>query len=131
MMKKSFKHPKEIFYSQIEKLSGRSQTVLIALSVVLFVVIVTLGFLNQNMGDRTVTNCTVSSPQSVENHWSKLPIETSCGYVYIYGHTKNSYGARPYAAIEMRNALASGKPLTIKATGITGMLMAYEITPSE
>ena len=110
-------------------LSERSENVLVALGALLFLAVLLFGFLNQNLGDRTLTNCTASSPQSEIHDWARFPIETSCGPVYIYGHMKNSFGAHPYAATEMRKALASGKPLTIRATGITGILMAYEITP--
>lgn len=130
-MKKSSKRSANVFDRLFEKLPERSKNVLLVLSAILVCVIPLLGFANNTLGDRTLTNCTASSPQSEINDWARLPIDTSCGPVYIYGHFKNSFGARPYAATEMRKALASGKPLTIKATGVTGILMAYDITPAE
>jgi hypothetical protein len=108
-----------------------SPTVLSALFLISSGVFALSGLANETLGDRTMTNCTVSSPNSALHGWTDLPIKTSCGDVYISRHLKNSFGANPYAVTEMRNALASGKPVTIRATGITGLLMAYEITPTE
>jgi hypothetical protein len=130
-MGKLSKRATDFAFMLFEKLSERSKNILIVLSVILFCAIPLFKFADNTLGDRTMANCTASSPQSAIHGWARLPIETSCGPVYIYGHLKNSFGAHPYAALEMRKALASGKPVTIKATGITGMLMAYEITPTE
>lgn len=78
-----------------------------------------------------MTNCTVSSPSSI-NVWTKVPIKTSCGYVYIDRHQNSHNGSvPPFAVAKMTKAIQSGKPVTIRATGITGMLFAYEITPTE
>lgn len=92
--------------------------------------IATLALVSHSVGDKTMTNCEVSFASNLFNTSAPSSVHTSCGYVYVNNHLKNGL-VNPASVIAMNEAVHSGKPLTIKATGFAGVSLAYEITPSE
>jgi hypothetical protein len=97
---------------------------------VVFSIVASVGIANQNMDDRTMEHCKVSFASNPFDNPAPSSVQTSCGYVYINAHQKNGFG-NPDAITRMNAAIHSGKPLTIKATGIAGLALAYEITPEQ
>lgn len=92
--------------------------------------IVTLTLVSHSVGDKTMTDCKVSFASNPFNNTAPSSVHTSCGYVYVNSHLKNGL-VNPAAITAMNEAVHSGKPLTIKATGFAGVNIAYEIIPSK
>lgn len=86
------------------------------------------GIVNQNVDDRTMKNCIVNFTSNPFANSAPASVQTSCGYVYVNSHMKNG-AINPGAITKMNEALTSGKPVDIKATGF--IAAAYEITISE
>ena len=95
---------------------------------VMVIAVSSLGIASQNVNDRTMENCTVDFASNPFNNAGKSSVMTSCGYVFIAAHTKNGFNLDKIT--KMNEALHSGKPVTIKGTGL-GFTSAYEITVSE
>lgn len=96
--------------------------------VAMVITVSAMGITSQTVNDRTMTNCTVDFASNPFNNAGKSSVMTSCGYVFVAAHTKN--GMSLDRITKMNEALHSGKPVTIKGTGI-GLISAYEITVSE
>lgn len=95
---------------------------------VMVIAVTGFGISSQVTNDRNMKNCTVNFASNPFNNVGKSSVLTSCGYVYVAAHSKN--GLDFGAITEMNEALHSGKPVDIKATGI-GFAAAYEITISK
>lgn len=96
--------------------------------VLLIAAVIGFAGLNQVVDDRTMTNCTVNFTSNPFNNSGQASVQTSCGYVYVNSHQKNGF-INPDAITRMNEALHSGKPVDIKATGF--IASAYEITVSK
>lgn len=95
----------------------------------LALVVLGFGISNQFINDHTMKNCTVQFASNPFNTPSKSTVNTSCGYVYLDFHMKNGGPTNPDALVKMNEAVHSGKPVDIKATGL--IPAAYEITVSK
>lgn len=94
----------------------------------LILAVIGFGMTNQLVNDRTMENCTVYTASNLFNTPAQSSLTTSCGYVYINSHIKNGF-INPDAITKMNEAVHSGKPVNIKATGF--IASAYEITVSK
>ena len=94
--------------------------------VVMILSVLSLGIINQNINDRTMTGCHVSFTSNPFANTAPANAITSCGNVYVGAHMGKDL-MNPGKIVDMNAALLSGKPVTIKATGV-GILAAYEIT---
>ena len=73
-----------------------------------------------------MTGCHVSFTSNPSANTAPANAITSCGNVYVGAHMGKDL-MNPGKIVDMNAALLSGKPVTIKATGV-GILAAYEIT---
>lgn len=94
--------------------------------IVMFIVVLSFGIINQNVNDRTMTGCKVSFMSNPFANTAPANAFTSCGNVYVAAHMGKDF-LNPGKIADMNAALLSGKTVTIKATGV-GILMAYDIT---
>lgn len=99
-----------------------------SVAAVMVVLVTTMGITSQTVNDRTMENCTVDFKSNPFNNAGKSSVYTSCGYVYVASHMKN--GMSLDKITKMNEALNSGKPVDIKATGFV-FASAYEITVSK
>lgn len=95
---------------------------------IMVITIASLGLASQTVNDRTMENCTVNFASQPFNIPGKSSVFTSCGYVYVDGHLNNGLDINKIT--KMNEALHSGKPVDIKATGFI-FASAYEITVSK
>lgn len=94
--------------------------------IVMIIVVLSFGIINQNVNDRTMTGCKVTFMSNPFANTAPANAVTSCGNVYVGAHMGKDF-LNPGKIADMNAALLSGKTVTIKATGV-GILVAYDIT---